>query len=103
MLACAFDRRGYTSRVAVDLGSAVSAANECAPDYAVVDLKLPGSSGLPVVKRLREIEPRSRIVMLTGFGSIATTVDAIKLGAVHYLTKPWPRCTGSSGSTSSAC
>jgi two-component system, response regulator RegA len=88
VLARAFDRRGYSTRVAVDLDSALDAAAQWPPDYAVVDLKLPRSSGLHVVKRLREIEPRTRIVMLTGFGSIATTVDAIKLGAVHYLTKP---------------
>jgi len=88
VLARAFDRRGYATLVAADLDSAVDSARRSAPDYAVVDLKLPGGSGLQVIKRLREIGPHMRIVMLTGFGSIATTVDAIKLGAVHYLSKP---------------
>ena len=58
------------------------------PGYAILDLKLPGNSGLKLIRPLRAIVPEVRIVILTGFGSIATTVDAIKLGAVHYLSKP---------------
>jgi two-component system response regulator RegA len=88
VLARALERRGYATMVAGNLEAAVDAATLCAPHYAVVDLNLPGASGLLVLKRLRDIAPRARIVMLTGFGSIATTVDAIKLGAVYYMSKP---------------
>ncbi|MDO9190947.1 MAG: response regulator, partial [Sulfurimicrobium sp.] len=57
-------------------------------EFAVVDLKMPGPSGLVLVKRLKELDEETRIVMLTGFASIATAVEAIKLGATHYLAKP---------------
>jgi two-component system response regulator RegA len=56
--------------------------------YAVVDLKMPGPSGLVLVKRLKELDAATRIVMLTGYASIATAVEAVKLGATHYLAKP---------------
>lgn len=57
-------------------------------DYAIVDMRLDGTSGLVVVKHLKDISPQCRIVILTGYGSISTAVEAIKLGAVNYLTKP---------------
>lgn len=57
-------------------------------DYAIVDMRLDGKSGLVVVKHLKGISPLCRIVILTGYGSISTAVEAIKLGAVNYLTKP---------------
>jgi two-component system response regulator RegA len=87
-LATVFERRGYATRIANDFDSAIAAAMESPPDYAVIDLRIPGGSGLMLVKRLREIAKGARMVVLTGFGSIASTVDAIKLGAVQYLTKP---------------
>jgi two-component system response regulator RegA len=87
-LANVLERRGYATKVAHDLNSAVAAATLSPPDFAVIDLRLPGGSGLMLVKRLRELSKNVRIVVLTGFGSIASTVDAIKLGAVQYLTKP---------------
>src|SRR3546814_15086054 len=58
------------------------------PDYAVVDLKLGNASGLSCVQTLRAADPAMRIVVLTGFASIATAVEAIKLGASYYLAKP---------------
>src|SRR3546814_1188605 len=58
------------------------------PGYAVVDLKLGGASGLACVQTLRALDPMMRIVVLTGFASIATAVEAIKLGASYYLAKP---------------
>ena len=58
------------------------------PDYAVVDLKLAAGSGLECVKLLHASDPKMKIVVLTGFASIATAVEAIKLGACHYLAKP---------------
>jgi two-component system response regulator RegA len=87
-LADALERRGYSVRVANDYESALAAATPSPPQYAVLDLRLPDGSGLSLVKHLRSLAPDIRMVMLTGYGSIATTVDAIKLGACYYLTKP---------------
>lgn len=81
-------RRGFNVSVAHDVDAALILAEENAPEYAVVDLKMPGPSGLVLVKRLKELDEETRIVMLTGFASIATAVEAIKLGATHYLAKP---------------
>lgn len=84
----ALTRRGYEVRVAHDVAGGMRAAAEESPEYAVIDLKMPGASGLELVKRLHELDPNTRIVMLTGYASVATAVEAIKLGAVHYLAKP---------------
>jgi len=84
----ALERRGYYVRVAHDVNEGLALATQESPEYAVIDLKMPGSSGLTLVKRLHELDPNTRIVMLTGYSSIATAVEAIKLGAVHYLAKP---------------
>lgn len=84
----ALTRRGFDVTVAHDVDAALAMAEENAPEYAVVDLKMPGPSGLVLVKRLKELDEETRIVMLTGFASIATAVEAIKLGAIHYLAKP---------------
>lgn len=88
VLADAFDKRGYAVRVAHDVAAGIQAAVEDSPEYAVVDLKMPGPSGLELVTRLKQLDENTRIVMLTGYASIATAVEAIKLGAVHYLAKP---------------
>lgn len=82
------ERRGYKVRAALDHETAIGIARVRPPEFAVVDLKLARSSGLRLVKELREFCPHTRMVMLTGYGSIATTIEAIKLGAVYYLTKP---------------
>ncbi len=58
------------------------------PELAIVDMRMPGISGLEVVRELHAIDPTTRIVVLTAYGSIATAIDAVRLGAVHYLTKP---------------
>jgi two-component system response regulator RegA len=63
-------------------------AEENPPEFAVIDLKMNGASGLVLVQRLHELDPNTRIVMLTGYASIATAVEAIKLGATQYLSKP---------------
>ncbi|MFN3397765.1 MAG: response regulator transcription factor [Sulfurimicrobium sp.] len=84
----ALSKRGFSVSVANDVEAALLLAEENAPEYAVVDLKMPGPSGLVLVKRLKELDQETRIVMLTGFASIATAVEAIKLGAIHYLAKP---------------
>jgi two-component system response regulator RegA len=87
-LARAFVDRGYDVRTAGDHDSAVAIANEDSPELAVVDLKMPGKSGLELVKALREIDPSTKTVVLTGYGSIATAIDAVRLGATYYLSKP---------------
>jgi two-component system response regulator RegA len=87
-LARAFEARGFEVRVAADTESAVRLAEEEPPELAVVDLRLPGASGLAAVRGLLELEPGTSVVVLTGYGSIATALEAVRLGAVHYLTKP---------------
>lgn len=83
-----FERRGYDVFVA-DSPEAMDAVLKTArPGYAVVDLKLGSASGLACVQTLRAADPAMRIVVLTGFASIATAVEAIKLGASYYLAKP---------------
>ena len=88
VLAEAFEARGYAVRVAHDVAAGLRAAEKESPEYAVVDLKMPGPSGLELVRRLKELDENTRVVMLTGYASVATAVEAIKLGAVHYLAKP---------------
>ncbi len=83
-----FERRGYRVRVANDPEQLEALLAEATPSHAVVDLKLGNGSGLPCVGRLHESDPEMPIVVLTGYASIATAVEAIKLGACHYLVKP---------------
>jgi two-component system response regulator RegA len=87
-LARAFVDRGYDVRTAHDHDSALALATADSPELAVVDLKMPGKSGLELVKALREVDPSTKIVVLTGYGSIATAIDAVRLGATYYLSKP---------------
>jgi len=87
-LSRALARRGFHVLVAHDGESALAAVRAHRPEQAVVDLRLPDRSGLQVLAQARAIHPAIRVVMLTGHGSICTAVEAIKLGAVHYLTKP---------------
>jgi two-component system response regulator RegA len=88
VLARAMERRGYAVTTAADVAEALLAAQQLSPEFAVVDLKMPGESGLVLIERLIELDPNTRIVMLTGYASIATAIEAIKLGATHYLSKP---------------
>lgn len=87
-LAGALRRRGHQTVIAHDFDEAESEATAWRPDRAVIDLRMPGRGGLELISVLREKLPELRMVVLTGYGSIATAVEAIKLGAVHYLTKP---------------
>ncbi len=87
-LARAMERRGFDVRTAESVETGIAAVAVSAPAYAVIDLRLTDGSGLDVVTALREARPDSRIVMLTGYGNIATAVVAIKSGAVDYLPKP---------------
>ncbi|WP_182084963.1 response regulator transcription factor [Aureimonas sp. ME7] len=83
-----FERREYEVVVAPDAEALRALLDERTPGFAVVDLKLAGASGLVCVEMLHEHDPDTLIVVLTGFASIATAVEAIKLGACHYLAKP---------------
>lgn len=83
-----FERRGYVVSSAASAAEADDVARGTDFDYAVVDLKLGNDSGLAVVQSLHALRPDTHIVVLTGYASIATAVEAIKLGATNYLTKP---------------
>ena len=88
VLARALEKRGYAVRIAHDVPHGISLARQESPEYAIIDLKMPGPSGLELVKELIMLDPNTRIVVLTGYASITTAVEAIKLGATHYLSKP---------------
>lgn len=83
-----FERRGYEVERVAGHDDLADALTRFSPGHAVVDLKLGAGSGLVCVQALHEFDPAMRIVVLTGFASIATAVEAIKLGACHYLAKP---------------
>jgi two-component system response regulator RegA len=87
-LARAMERRGFVVATAESVASGIAAVNERPPAFAVVDLRLADGSGLEIVKTLRKARPGARIVMLTGYGNIATAVAAVKAGALDYLPKP---------------
>ena len=88
VLAGALTRRGFSVTSAHSVDEAEGLLGDAAPAYAIVDLSMPGASGLTLVRRLRERDAAMRILVLTGYASIATAVEAIKLGATHYLAKP---------------
>jgi two-component system response regulator RegA len=81
-------QRGFAVASALSIEEAQQKIDEDPPDYAVLDLNVAGASGLKLIGTLREANPDCRIIILTGYASIATAVDAIKLGAVQYLAKP---------------
>lgn len=88
VLARAMSKRGFEVTETVGLEQTRSITEAFAPHYAIVDLKLPGESGLKVVAYLARLVMPPRIVVLTGYASIATAIEAIRLGAIHYLAKP---------------
>jgi len=88
VMASALSKRGVSVQVAHNVDEAIALSAHNPPEYAVVDLNMPGQSGLVLIKHLIDADPHTRIVVLTGYASIATAVEAIKLGAVHYLSKP---------------
>ncbi|MEW6313980.1 MAG: response regulator transcription factor [Pseudomonadota bacterium] len=88
VLARALEKRGYVVEMAGDVAQAMKLAERNPPEFAVIDLKMPGESGLVLVQHLKRLDEQTRIVVLTGYASIATAVEAIKLGATHYLAKP---------------
>ncbi len=84
----AFVRRGFAARAVNSVKEAEIMIKKFHPLFAVVDLKMNGESGLSCIKLLHDFDPNIRIVMLTGYASITTTIEAIKLGACYYLAKP---------------
>lgn len=87
-LARSLRMRGFDVRTAGCCETARDEARKDTPELAVLDLRMPGCSGLELVRDLKEYDPATRIVILTGYGSIATAVDAVKLGADNYMPKP---------------
>jgi len=88
VLARALERRGFRVHAAASGEEALVVARGQPPEFAVVDLKMEGMTGLALVRELNALRADMRIVVLTGYASIATAVEAIKLGATHYLAKP---------------
>lgn len=84
----AFERRGFAARTAASVAEALEIVGSVSVSFASVDLRMPGVSGLELVRRLKELQPAAVVVVLTGYGSIATALEAVKLGAKDYLTKP---------------
>lgn len=87
-LAIALEKRGFHVTQAESCEAGIAAAKAAPPRYAVVDLRLADGSGLDVVPEIRKSRPDCRVVILTGYGNIATAVAAIKSGAIDYLPKP---------------
>ncbi len=87
-LARAMERRGFEPQTATSVAGGKALAMSAPPAYAVIDLRLEDGNGLDVVEALRERRPDARIVVLTGYGAIATAVAAVKIGATDYLSKP---------------
>lgn len=87
-LARAMERRGFEVVTAGSVAAGIAAASAAPPAFAVLDLRLLDGSGLDIVSVIRERRTDARVVMLTGYGNIATAVAAVKAGAVDYLAKP---------------
>ena len=88
VLGAALEKRGFAVTIAHSVEQAIPLTEGNPPEFAVIDLKMGGAPGLALVKMLHGLDPNTRIVVLTGYASIATAVEAIKLGATQYLAKP---------------
>ncbi|AYD03162.1 ActR/PrrA/RegA family redox response regulator transcription factor [Neorhizobium sp. NCHU2750] len=87
-LARAMETRGFAVDVAETVADGITKVRQRAPKYAVVDLRLGDGNGLDVIETIRQFRSDTRVIVLTGYGNIATAVTAVKLGAVDYLSKP---------------
>ena len=87
-LARALRERGYDVHTAATYDEALAVAAAEPPEMAVVDLRIPGGSGLDIVSKLKDLDPETKVVVLTGYGSIATAIEAMRIGATHYVPKP---------------
>jgi two-component system, response regulator RegA len=84
----ALSTRGYDTHDAASVDQAIEVARRVKPDHAIVDLRMPGQSGLILISELVQIRPDIQVIVLTGYGSIATAVEAMRRGAMDYLQKP---------------
>src|SRR6185436_4130610 len=80
--------RGVEARGAGSAAEALTSARQFVPQAAILDMRMPGTSGLDLIPQLLSLSPTMQIVVLTGYGSIATAVEAVRRGAINYLTKP---------------
>jgi two-component system, response regulator RegA len=87
-LAKALEQRGFTVSTAESVAEGLLMVQQVAPAFAVVDMRLGDGNGLDVISALKRRRPEARGIILTGYGNIATAVNAVKLGAVDYLAKP---------------
>ncbi len=87
-LARALHAQGFEVRTARDLAQAHAVAEADPPEHALVDLRLPDGSGLDVLRHLKALDAQTNVVMLTGWASIPTAMEAVRLGATHYVSKP---------------
>ena len=87
-LARAMETRGFEVSTAETVADALRLVKELKPAFAVVDMRFGDGNGLDVIKQLNSLRPDARVIMLTGYGNIATAVTAVKLGAIDYLAKP---------------
>lgn len=87
-LALAFEERGFRVSVAGSYEEALSVFKQSPTDLAVLDLRMPGRTGMALIPELKKLNPETKILILSGFGSIATAIDAIRLGATNFLPKP---------------
>jgi two-component system response regulator RegA len=87
-LAMAFQERGFRVSVAGNYDEALAVFRQQPTDLAVLDLRMPGKLGLALLPELKKIRPDTKVLILSGFGSIATAIDAIRLGATNFLPKP---------------
>lgn len=88
VLTRAMQKRGFLVSEADSAERAWQIVQQDVPEYAIIDLKMPGDSGLVLVRRIHALNAGTKMVVLTGYASIATAIEAIKLGAIHYLAKP---------------
>lgn len=88
LLSKALIKKQYEVRIALNGENAICLTKAFKPDFAIVDLKIPGTSGLVLIPKLKSISSMLKIIVLTGYASIATAVESVKLGAIHYLVKP---------------
>lgn len=87
-LSIAMRQRGFRVESAGDFAEAVAVFTDRPTELAVLDLRMPGKSGLELLRKLLQIKPSTRIIMLSGFGSIPASIDAVRAGAVNFLSKP---------------
>lgn len=88
VLSASLSKRGHEIRIAHNVADAINIAEEFNPEWVLADLKMPGASGLELIPKILEIDSKTKIVVLTGYAGITTAIEAIKLGAIHYLSKP---------------